>query len=884
MIGTISIECNAKNPNMPLHPLRAYINSPSSLRITNVPRKIGKWNINKVTIVAIYPDSTSQTAECVLTGGVWVGTIEGSTTAGTLTQGYTILADGVDENGNDVTGYVLGKGDVEIMQSSSTPEPEPSTTFVRLQDDGTGAKDGVMYPTENGYMIQQNGEPHLLGTPFDQITAYVDTQVSSKAEISDVEDLSNSLSNYYTKSETSSNVELNTKFDMKADLSTLTTKADVSALNTKRGIYDLELYADSVLDAPYYAVNVKYADVQETAMDVLLKKMSGSTSLWVWQSGDGKSISLQKAGASTWMFTYQNLEDLSQNPQSSIFSNFSIDYPTQTLVLADSYFRFEIKSYAGMIASQDYVNVGLTNKVDLSATVDKALISQKLVNNLSDEHSTRVVVDEYNNVIVQKYIQSGWYSKVFVDGVETQDYWNAVTRIYDYPTDARVVDVLVQDKQRTNNPIVVYTHGTKSETEYTISADYYGTTLSIKSISSDVPMWTNIARLVPDNGPFCGLRSSILYNDNGFVTSAQIHPGYGGNAAQADMAIKTRQLAGTNGLLVDPNNTLWIPNGVPTLAHYSYYPWYLSQYYATAFDPAIEMNFNDWGTIQWKVGRRLQSIYIGPAWGSTTVGNERYFLLAETNDEGETYTPTGTLKYLSAGVAPTNKTVTFSANNLSVETIEGESGQIACARVSSGKMTELYPLAFESEVSAKADLSAIPTKTSELSNDSGFIEQNGTAVINSLTCDQLVANQAHIIGYATVSDLSTKRDLNDMTVKGIPPNAQQSRFNITDGTITNNAYWYDEGRWESGQTFAVYTTLTADVYELKKYDNNEWVSVGTFSLDSNYEATITNDGTTYSIIGYAGDLVVNTELSSYATKSWVMEQLAALSVMLQGGN
>lgn len=154
MIGTISIECNAKNPNMPLHPLRAYINSPSSLRITNVPRKIGKWNINKVTIVAIYPDSTSQTAECVLTGGVWVGTIEGSTTAGTLTQGYSIIADGVDENGNDVTGYVLGKGDVEIMQSSSTPEPEPSTIFVRLQDDGTGAEDGDMYPTESGYMIQ----------------------------------------------------------------------------------------------------------------------------------------------------------------------------------------------------------------------------------------------------------------------------------------------------------------------------------------------------------------------------------------------------------------------------------------------------------------------------------------------------------------------------------------------------------------------------------------------------------------------------------------------------------------------------------------------------------------------------------------------------------
>lgn len=154
MIGTIEIECQAKNPNMPLWPLRAYVNSPSSLRIRNVPKKIGKWSITKVTFAAIYPDNTTKSVDCVLTGGVWVGTIEGSATAGTYSQGYTIFADGTDENGNAVTGYVLGKGDVVIMQADGTPEPEPATTFVKLQDDGTGAEDGDIYPTENGYMIQ----------------------------------------------------------------------------------------------------------------------------------------------------------------------------------------------------------------------------------------------------------------------------------------------------------------------------------------------------------------------------------------------------------------------------------------------------------------------------------------------------------------------------------------------------------------------------------------------------------------------------------------------------------------------------------------------------------------------------------------------------------
>ena len=94
----------------------------------------------------------------MLHGNIWVGTVEGSPTAGSCTNGYTVLADGIDENGNPVSGYVLGRGDVEIL----------------------------------------------------------------KAEISDVDDvandladLSNSLSDYYTKSETSSAVEIQTALDGK---------------------------------------------------------------------------------------------------------------------------------------------------------------------------------------------------------------------------------------------------------------------------------------------------------------------------------------------------------------------------------------------------------------------------------------------------------------------------------------------------------------------------------------------------------------------------------------------------------------------------------------------------------------------------------------------
>lgn len=98
MLGTIDVEIQALNPNMPLHPWYAYVNSPSSLRLRNVPKRIGDGHITSVKIVAIYPNGEIKTAECVLTGGIWVGTVAGTSTSGTSQNGYTIFADGVDEN------------------------------------------------------------------------------------------------------------------------------------------------------------------------------------------------------------------------------------------------------------------------------------------------------------------------------------------------------------------------------------------------------------------------------------------------------------------------------------------------------------------------------------------------------------------------------------------------------------------------------------------------------------------------------------------------------------------------------------------------------------------------------------------------------------------
>lgn len=115
---------------MPLYPMRAFVGSPSSLRLRNVPKRIGDWCIRSVDFTAVYPDGTVKSAPCVLTGGVWVGTIEGTSTSGTSKNGYTIFASGTDENGNPITGYVLGKGDIEILNADGTLNPDAPSFYV----------------------------------------------------------------------------------------------------------------------------------------------------------------------------------------------------------------------------------------------------------------------------------------------------------------------------------------------------------------------------------------------------------------------------------------------------------------------------------------------------------------------------------------------------------------------------------------------------------------------------------------------------------------------------------------------------------------------------------------------------------------------------------
>jgi hypothetical protein len=133
MIGTIDIEINAGHTNLPLSTVYAAVGSPLTIRVVGVPAAQGAAKVTAVTLAVTYPDNTAEEVKCVAqTDGSWIGTLAGSTVVGVVGGGLKVLADGTNEQGSAVVGWVLGFGDIKILSTTATPTP--ASTIQPLAD------------------------------------------------------------------------------------------------------------------------------------------------------------------------------------------------------------------------------------------------------------------------------------------------------------------------------------------------------------------------------------------------------------------------------------------------------------------------------------------------------------------------------------------------------------------------------------------------------------------------------------------------------------------------------------------------------------------------------------------------------------------------------
>lgn len=133
MIKTLyEIKLNASKPCLPLDPWMAFKNSSSSLRIVDLPKKIGTWEITGVFVEVTYPNGEIISKFAVKNGSVYVVTIDGTEAVGKVSNGYRVCASGKDENGETVERYVLGVGDVYIKDLDGSITPGTTADTMRI--------------------------------------------------------------------------------------------------------------------------------------------------------------------------------------------------------------------------------------------------------------------------------------------------------------------------------------------------------------------------------------------------------------------------------------------------------------------------------------------------------------------------------------------------------------------------------------------------------------------------------------------------------------------------------------------------------------------------------------------------------------------------------
>lgn len=133
MIRPIDIRLNAAHPELPLAEAVTYTGAPSTILIRGVPPNCGRWAITAVFVAASFPDgSTSTRAAVQSANGVWVATLPATATSGRTANGVRIMADGIDEHGEAVTGYILGVADFAVASLDIAPAPAPGGTNYQM--------------------------------------------------------------------------------------------------------------------------------------------------------------------------------------------------------------------------------------------------------------------------------------------------------------------------------------------------------------------------------------------------------------------------------------------------------------------------------------------------------------------------------------------------------------------------------------------------------------------------------------------------------------------------------------------------------------------------------------------------------------------------------
>ena len=183
MVRTFKVELNAAHPELPLMEASAIVGSTSTAFISRVPASVGSWHVTKVYAQAEYPDGTTTTVEATVgAAGIYTATLPATQTSGRVRGGFCVLADGIDELGEPVTGYILGMADMAVYTRDLQVIPGYNGVAMHYFDYApTVAKKGDVAPIDGTIKMYDGTQWVSLGGASDY------SELTNKPSINNVE-------------------------------------------------------------------------------------------------------------------------------------------------------------------------------------------------------------------------------------------------------------------------------------------------------------------------------------------------------------------------------------------------------------------------------------------------------------------------------------------------------------------------------------------------------------------------------------------------------------------------------------------------------------------------------------------------------------------------
>lgn len=269
----------------------------------------------------------------------------------------------------------------------------------------------------------------------------------------------------------------------------------------------------------------------------------------------------------------------------------------------------------------------------------------------------------------------------------------------------------------------------------------------------------------------------------------------------------------------------------------------MTKYFETTFAPAVSLTFGYITSLLVKKGSATRTVAVG-SWGwKYSPTQYTHYIIKATADDDLTYATPTHIAYINSTTVNWLE-ITLSSDLKSIETVGGETGQVVCTRTSWLRSVNSRPLAFADEV---------PSTTSQLTNDSGFITASAIpSNVGAFTND---------VGYLTASTMppipSQTSDLvNDsgfITLSAIPAiPSNTSDLNNDSGFITSSAL--------SG-------------YATENYVDGKVLALSSiYALDSDLDLVVASVSS------------IQTSLSTYATISYVDSQIGSINTILDNIN